>query len=156
MRPEERATARRILDNRLNLLRESEALACPPRGWIRAIREALGMTTSQLAGRLGVVQSRVPALEQSEAKKTVTLASLEKAANALDCRLVYALVPRRPLEDLVEERARHKAKQWLESTSHSMALEAQSVADADEEEQLKRLTRQLIEKAGSELWDGDE
>src|SRR6056297_2717580 len=105
MRPEERITARRILDNRLTSLRDSDAPARPPRGWIRAIREALGMTTSQLAARLGVVQSRVPALEQAEAKKTVTLASLEKAANAMDCRLVYALVPRKPLEELVEERA---------------------------------------------------
>lgn len=156
MRSEERATARRALDNRLNSVRDPEFVARPPRGWIRAIREALGMTTSQLAERLGVVQSRVPALEQSEAKKTVTLASLEKAAHALDCRLVYALVPRKPLEELVKDRARIKAKQRLASTRHSMALEAQSVAETDEIEQLKRLTRQLIEKSGSELWEGDE
>jgi predicted DNA-binding mobile mystery protein A len=111
------------------------------------------MTSSQLAERLGVVQSRVPALEQAEARKTVTLASLEKAAHAMDCRLVYALVPRKPLEELVEDRARLKAKKRLASTSHSMALEAQSVAEADEQEQLKRLTRQLLEKAGSDLWE---
>jgi predicted DNA-binding mobile mystery protein A len=155
MRPDERATARRILDNRLKYLRDSGALDRPPRGWVKAIREALGMTTSQLAERLGVVQSRVPALEQAEAKKTVTLASLEKAANAMDCRLVYALVPRNSLENLVEDHARRKAKHRLQSISHSMALEAQSVAEADAEEQLKRLTRQLIEKAGSELWEED-
>ncbi len=156
MRPEERATARRTLDNRLTSLRDPEILTRPPRGWIKAIREALGMTTAQLAERLGVVQSRVPALEQAEARKAVTLASLEKAAHALDCRLVYALVPRKPLEELVQDRARRKAKHRLESTSHSMALEAQSVSEADTEEQFKRLTRQLIDKAGSELWEEDE
>lgn len=153
MRSEDRATARRKVDERLNSVRNSEAFARPPRGWIRAIRDALGMTSSQLAERLGVVQSRVPALEQAEARKTVTLASLEKAAHAMDCRLVYALVPRKPLEELVEDRARLKAKKRLASTSHSMALEAQSVAEADEQEQLKRLTRQLLEKAGSDLWE---
>lgn len=156
MRAEERTTARRTLDSRLSVLKDSDAFARPPRGWIRAIREALGMTTSQLAERLGVVQSRVPALEQSEAKKSVTLASLEKAANAMDCRLVYALVPRKTLEELVENRADHKARQRLASIRHTMALEAQSVSETDEEEQLKRLTRQLIERAGSELWEEDE
>ncbi|VAX03953.1 hypothetical protein MNBD_GAMMA20-319, partial [hydrothermal vent metagenome] len=95
MRPKERAVARRQLDKRLNLLRDSESFVRPSRGWIKAIREALGMTTTQLAKRLGVVQSRTVAIEQAEAKGSITLNSLEKAANALDCRLVYALVPRK-------------------------------------------------------------
>ena len=84
MRPQERATARRQLDKRLITINKSDALARPPRGWVKAIREALGMTTAQLANRLGVVQSRVIAIEQSEAKGTITLNSLEKAAQALD------------------------------------------------------------------------
>ncbi len=113
------------------------------------------MTTTQLAKRLGVVQSRAVAIEQAEAKGTITLNSLEKAANALDCRLVYALVPRKPLDELVSERAERLAKKRLRSTSHSMALEAQSVKVADEQEQLKRMIERLIEKAGSELWEED-
>lgn len=156
MRPEDRAAARRNLDKRLNTLRHSEAVSRPPRGWIRAIREALGMTTSQLAKRLGVVQSRVTAIEKAEAKQTLTLASLEKAAHALDCRLVYALVPGEPLEERVEGRARLKARKRLESTSHSMVLEAQGVAEADEQQQLKRMVQRLLDKAGSELWEDDE
>ncbi len=84
------------------MLHNTELFARPSRGWLKAIREALGMTTAQLGQRLGVVQSRVVAIEQAEAKGTVTLNSLEKAAQALDCRLVYALVPRQSLEDAVE------------------------------------------------------
>lgn len=113
------------------------------------------MTASQLAERLGVVQSRVTAVEQAEAKHALTLASLEKAAHALDCRLVYALVPRKPLEELVEDRARLKARKRLEATSHSMALEAQGVAEAEQEEQLKRMVQRLLDKAGSELWEDE-
>ncbi len=152
MRPEDRAAARRSLDKRLNILRDSEALSRPPRGWIRAIREALGMTATQLAERLGVVQSRVTAIEHAEAKQTLTLASLEKAAHALDCRLVYALVPRKPLVERVEDRAHLKARKRLESTRHSMALEAQGVDEAGEQEQLKRMVQRLLDNAGSELW----
>jgi len=156
MKPDEAITARRMLDRKLASLRDSGSPAAPPRGWIRAIREALGMTTGQLARRMGVVQSRIPALEKAEARHAVTLASLEKAAHALDCRLVYALVPRAPLHELVNERARGKAERALAETRHSMELEAQQVDRDDEREQLERLVRQLAEHGGSALWDDDQ
>ncbi len=153
MRPKDRASARRQLDKRLTKLQNAALFARPPRGWIKAIREALGMTTAQLAKRLGVVQSRVVAIEQAEVKGAITLNSLEKAAQAMDCRLVYALVPRMPLEEIVTERAERLAKKRLESTRHSMALEAQSIEAADEQEQLKRMVQSLLDKPGSELWE---
>jgi len=155
MRPEDRATARRQLDKRLSLLQNADAFVRPPRGWLKAIREALGMTTTQLAERLGVAQSRVVAIEQAETKGSITLNSLEKAAQALDCRLVYALVPKHSLEETIEHRALQVAKKRLKSASHTMALEAQGVDEADESEQLKRLVKQLIEKGGSKLWKED-
>ena len=155
MRPEDRATARRHLDKRLSLLQNGESFVRPPRGWLKAIREALGMTTGQLGQRLGVVQSRVVAIEQAEAKGTITLNSLEKAAQVLNCRLVYALVPQHSLEDTVKDRASLLAKKRLKSASHTMALEAQSVDEADEGEQFKHLIRQLVDKGGSALWEGD-
>lgn len=155
MRSQDRKTARRQLDKRLNILSYSDSLLSPSRGWIKAIREALGMTTAQLAQRIGVSQPRVVAIEKAEKNKSITLGSLERAARALDCRVVYALVPRKPLNDLVEERARAIAKQRLQSTQHSMALEAQSVDKSDEEEQLKHLSEGLIKKAGSKLWEGN-
>jgi predicted DNA-binding mobile mystery protein A len=153
MRSEDRATARRQLDKRLSLLQNAEVFARPQRGWLKAIREALGMTTAQMARRLGVAQSRAVTIEQAEASGTITLNSLEKAAQALDCRLVYVLVPKKPLEALVEDRAQALAKKRLKATAHSMALEDQSVASDDEREQLKALTRKLLEQAGSQLWD---
>lgn len=155
MRPEDRATARRQLDKRLSSLQISDAFVRPRRGWLKAIREALGMTTAQLAQRLGVAQSRVVAIEQAETKGTITLNSLEKAAQALDCRLVYALVPKHSLEETIENQALQVARKRMKSASHTMALEAQSVDKADENEQLKRLMKQLVEKGGSKLWRKD-
>ena len=153
MRSKDRETARRQLDKRLDTMRNAEAFMRPQRGWVKAIREALGMTTAQLAKRLGVSQPRVVGIEQAEAKGAITLDSLERAAHALDCRLVYALVPRKPLDALIAERASRLATTRLNSTRHSMALEAQALDANDEDEQRKRLIRQLIEQAGSELWD---
>ncbi len=153
MKPYDRHIARRQIDKRLSILRGTEALTRPPRGWIRAIREALGMTTAQLGKRMGVSQPRAFAIERAEENRTTTLETLERAARALNCRLVYALVPREPLGNLVEQRARKLAKKKLETTGHSMRLEAQGVAITDEDEQLKRLIQKLVETGGSELWE---
>lgn len=153
MRQQDRETVRRQLDKRLNAMCNAEEFTRPQRGWVKAIREALGMTTAQLAKRLGVSQPRVVGIEQAEAKGAITLDSLERAAHALDCQLVYALVPRKPLDALIAERASRLAATRLNSTRHSMALEAQALDANDEDEQRKRLIRQLIEQAGSELWD---
>lgn len=156
MRVQDRAAARRQLDKRLKAFTNPDTLARPPRGWIKAIREALGMTAEQLAARLRVSQPRVLAIEKAETTGSVTLHTLERAAQALDCRLVYALVPRQPLDALVEERAAALARKRLRSTSHTMALEAQSVVSEDEQAQLEQMTRRLLERAGPALWDDDE
>ncbi len=153
MRPNERASARRQLDKRLIPLNDAQSFARPPRGWIKAVREALGMTTAQLAKRIGVSQPRAVEIEKAEARGAITLDSLERAAQALDCRLVYALVPNKTLEELVEERARLLAEKRLASARHTMALEAQGVDMSDEQEQFKRLVRQIVEQSGSALWE---
>ncbi len=147
--------ARKQLDKRLNPLQNVDILARPPRGWIKAIREALGMTTAQLGKRLGVSQPRVLGIEKAEVSGSIKLESLERAAHALDCRLVYALVPRKPLEYLVEDRARELAKKRLRAISHSMALEDQRVDEADEQEHLERLVLKLLNQPGSALWEGE-
>jgi predicted DNA-binding mobile mystery protein A len=156
MRAQDRALARENLDKRLTQLQNVGALARPPRGWIRAIREALGMTTAQLGKRLGITQPSVVGLEKAEAGKTITLETLERAARALDCTLVYALVPREPLETLVRERVRDCARAHLRTISHSMALEDQRVDEQDERTQLERLVQELIDGRGSALWDRSE
>ncbi len=153
MRPQERATARKHLDRKLNSLRNSDALSRPPRGWIKAIREALGMTTAQLGKRMGVSQPRAATVEKAEVSGSITLGSLERAARALDCQLVYALVPRESLDALVNARARTLAKQRLDAISHSMALEDQRVSEDDERLQLERMIEKLLHAPGSKLWD---
>jgi predicted DNA-binding mobile mystery protein A len=155
MRAADRTIARKNIDNRLNFLRNSGGVARPPKGWVRAIREALGMTTAQLGRRIGVTQSRAFDIEKAEVSGKITLDSLERAAHALDCRLVYALVPREPLESLAENRALKLARNKLRYTSHSMALEDQRVTREDEERQIRELAKRLLEKPGSALWDDE-
>src|SRR5271155_4993779 len=117
------AEARRHLDERFEKLRPAKRYATPVRGWIKAIREALGMTTGQLAKRLDVKQPSVVALEHSEANGTIELATLRRVAGALDCTLVYALIPNKSLEAAVRDRARAFERRRRGPVEHSMLLE---------------------------------
>src|ERR1700722_18119995 len=121
------AHSRSRLDERFRKLGSAKRYAPPVWGWIKALRGALGMSTAQLAKRLGIKQPSVVALEQSEAKGTIELATLRRVAEALDCTLVYALVPNKPLEQTVRERARLFVGRRFEPIAHSMALEDQKV-----------------------------
>ena len=113
------------------------------------------MTTKQLGTRLGVSQPTALGFEKSEVAGSITLDSLTRVANALDCRLVYVVVPRKRLEALVEERARELARRRLPSVSHSMALEDQRVEVVDEEDQLEGAVRRLLDQPGSALWEAE-
>jgi predicted DNA-binding mobile mystery protein A len=146
-------TARRALDDRLTPLRRNEELRAPSAGWIKAIRQALGMTTAQLGRRIGVSQPRVVELEQAEANRSVTLKSLERAAEALGCRLVYALVPNEPLETRVQRHAEAVAHQHMAAAGHSMRLEDQGTAPAVEAREVTRLAAELLARRPARIWD---
>ena len=153
-REKQAALARKNLDKRFEPIRSAQ-LARPVGGWIRAIRDALGMTTRQLAQRMQVAQSRVVALEQAERHGATTLKSLREAAEALNCRLVYALVPNKPLEELVRDRAREKAfrQQW--SVGQSMLLENHSLTPKQANEELERLTEDILAEPINFLWEDE-
>jgi len=124
----------------------------PAGGWLRAVRQALGMTTRQLARSVGVTQAAVADAERSEAKGDITLTTLQRYAAALDCEVVYALVPKRPLQEVVYERADRIAQDQVARVSHSMALEDQSTSSEHSELQIAELRRKLLEGKRSRLW----
>lgn len=145
-----RKKARQRLDERLLPLKPEDQFLAPPKGWIRAIREALGMSGVQFAARLGVRPQSVEALEKSEASGSVKLETLRRAAEALDCTLVYALVPNTSLENMVRSRARAIAKRDLGRVAHTMKLEAQGTDDADLEERIEDYIRDNLNER--DLW----
>jgi predicted DNA-binding mobile mystery protein A len=143
----------RHLDKRFAALRPLAKSPRPPKGWLRAIRDALGMTTAQFARRLGVSQPRIIELEKSEVSGGVTLHTLQRAAEALGCRLVYALVPERPLAETVRDRADLVAGRQLASVEHTMRLEDQAVADKKAGKELRRRLIEDLMRRPARLWD---
>ncbi|HZZ05152.1 mobile mystery protein A [Paraburkholderia sp.] len=124
----------------------------PPRGWLKAIRESLGLTERQQAGRLGITGSTLHKSELAEAEERITLGQLRKLADGLDCELIYALVPRKPLTQVVEDRARSIALQEVSEVAHTMSLEDQRPATDRLRKQVEQRTVELLRGRWSDLW----
>lgn len=148
------ALARKNLDKKLGALRDAD-FSRPRGGWVRAIRDALGISSRQLASRMDVAQSRIVALEKAESTGSTTLKSLREAAEALDCKLVYALVPIRPLDEALRERARQKAVDQYAMVAQGMLLENQSLTVPQMNEEIERLTDEILAEPLRLLWEDE-
>ncbi len=125
----------------------------PQKGWIRAIRHALGMSAKQLANRLSVAQQAVARIEKGELEGSVTIKTMRRIAECLDCVFVYGFVPRTSLEETVARQAKYVATQRLAQASQTMSLENQALSKKENEQILSNLVDELIRTLPSTLWD---
>jgi predicted DNA-binding mobile mystery protein A len=153
MNSDQAALARKQLERRIAPLRNL-SIALPPRGWVKAIRDSLGMSARQLAARMGVAPSRVAAIEEAEVAGATTLRTLRQAAAAMNCAFVYAFVPIQPLDDIVRERATQKAREDVSRLDHTMRLESQALLASDLDAEQRRSVERLISGSLRRLWDG--
>lgn len=112
------------------------------------------MSTYQLAGRIGVSQPTLSNWERREATGAISLGSLRRVASAMECEFVYALVPRKPLRAIVEQRATQVAQQMVEQVSHSMELEGQGTSAARHRMLVRERAQSLRDGPARRLWDG--
>ena len=143
---------REQLDASLHRLSPLLDATAPPKGWIRAIRDALGMTAKQLANRLGIAQQAVARIEKEEPAGSVTIKTMRRIADCLDCVFVYGFVPRKSLEETVARQVKKVAAQRLAQASQTMSLENQALSMKENEQALSDLVDELIRKPPSNLW----
>lgn len=148
-----RSLQRKQLSEKLMKMSTAISQPRPSKGWIKAIRTALEMTSAQLAERLSVDQSQVIKLEKAEANDAITLKSLRKIANALGCELVYAIVPKTSLEVKFEQQIDLFAKRHFAELQHNMQLEKQGLSQKRQKRQLKELTTAMRKKPPKKLWE---
>ena len=125
----------------------------PKKGWIRAIRDALGMSGRQLGQRMGVSKMWVADMERLEANGATSLKTLRRAAEAMDCVLVYVMVPKTTLKDTLLNQARQKVRQDLERAAHTMALEDQALAKDEAAKATETAAASLLHKLPKTFWD---
>ncbi len=143
----------RQLDEALVPFQELRSRPGPRAGWLRTIREALGMTARQLAARTGKSQTTVLSIERNEANGTVQLDSLRNLADALDCEVVYAIVPRTSLRERLDRQACAIASKTVGRVSASMELEDQGVSEDERARQIDELAEEILRARRRDFWD---
>lgn len=111
------------------------------------------MSGRQLAERIKVEASRIPEMEKAEAYGNITLKSLRRAAEAMECELVYAFVPQSTLKTSMCAQADKVAKQNLKTVTHTMRLEDQGLSEKEDAKQLKNWVDELVKDPPRWLWD---
>lgn len=122
------------LDDRIGpLLAARKAAIRPVKGWLRTVRSALDLTQGFVAEKLQIKRQALAQMEDAEVRGAITLGSLERAANAMDCDLVYFIVPREGSAPTFSELARRHDPDFrhLRASEHSMSLEGQAVGDLE-------------------------
>ena len=153
MKPAHKRLIQEQLDTTLDRLGCMRDVKRPAKGWLRSIREALGMSGKQYARRLGVSAPWVSSLEKKELSGSVTIKTMRQAAESLDCVFVYAVVPKKRLADIVKRRAEILAKKKLGTISHSMMLEAQQLSKSEQKKAFEAEVDNLMKEMPKELWE---
>ena len=128
----------------------------PEEGWIKSMRSALAMSGAALSKRLGGHRSTVSYLERSELDGGITLKKMREVAQAMNCRFVYAIVPtggkNASIETIIDRQAEMIARGIVEDTSVHMMLEAQQLSKTENEKEIQRLKKQIIDDMPRDFW----
>jgi predicted DNA-binding mobile mystery protein A len=143
---------REQLDKKLEPLKVLSKSGMPENGWIKAIREALGMTTTDLGKKVGIDQSRISRLENSEKDGNIKLSSMQKIAQGLEMEFVYGFVTRGTLEKIVREQAHKIAMERMKRLSHTMRLELQELSNNEKERALKDMIDKILIDEPKDFW----
>ena len=147
-----RKLIREQLDAALKRFTPLRDVNAPPKGWIRAIRLALGMSAKQLALRLGVTQQAVSRVEKDEQSGSASIKTMRRIAERLDCVFVYGFVPRTSLTDTVTRRARHVAQERLERVGRTMELENQGLSSVEYNKAFADMVDEIVRTTPATLW----
>lgn len=150
-----RDTAQRQYIKLLNrAAQQLHGLPAAREGWIARFRNALGISGPQLARRAGVTKAAIYQAERNEKEGAISLKQLEKLADAMGGRLVYAIVPKEGrIEDVVSEQAHRKAEAIIRRASAHMALEKQALTSKQLNEEITRLADELMRDSPPDFWD---
>jgi predicted DNA-binding mobile mystery protein A len=129
----------------------------PREGWIKTVRSALAMSGAALSKRLGGHRTTVSYLERSELDGGITLKKMQEVAEAMHCRFVYAIVPaggkNESIEMIIEQQAETIAHGIVEDASVHMMLEAQQLSTAENEKEVQRLKKQIVDNMPRDFWE---
>jgi predicted DNA-binding mobile mystery protein A len=144
--------AQKHYKNKVGDVMSSQVPSVPPEGWVRTIRKALEMSGAQLAATLSMSRNRVSVLERREVSGDITLNQLRHLAQALDADLVYAIVPKRTADEVLNSRAQELAQQQVDTVNQNMFLEQQQLSATEQAESVAMVAKNIRASGGRVMW----
>ena len=142
------------LNEKMDQLNGMQHVIVPPIGWIKAIRNGIGMSMEQLGKKLSITKQGVMDIEKREKEGAITIKSMQEIGKAMDTQFVYGFVPKAgSLEQMIEYRALEIASKIVERTSTTMKLEDQANSKERIEKAIKERATEIINKTPKILWD---
>ena len=120
--------------------KQLQSIQKPSEGWLSVIRKALGMSGAEVA-------------ERNERQGAITINQMHKLADAMGGRLVYAIVPDGSVDEMIRTQALQKAEARIRRASAHMALEKQSLSDAQTKQRIEELAEELARDMPPDFWD---
>ena len=152
----DKKVAREQLDKKLDSLKTFATSGIPQQGWIKTVREALGLSARQLGEKAGIDQSRISRLENAEKDGSLKLSSLQKVAKGLNMRFIYGFVSENTLEEMVRSQARKIALRRLKQLNNTMRLEKQELSDEEQKKALEDMIEKILVDQPKDFWDGSD
>jgi len=146
-------TSREQLDKKLMPLKDLATLGIPKQGWIRTIREALGMSSAQLGKKAGLGQPRISRLEKAEITGNLKVSSFQKIAKAFGMRFIYGFVSDSSLEDMVRKQAEKIVLRRMARLDRTMQLEQQGLSDEEKKKAVEGMIDKFLMENVKGLWD---
>ena len=142
------------LNEKMLQLSGMQHVIVPPIGWIKAIRNGIGMSMEQLGKKLSITKQGVMDIEKREKEGAITIKSMQEIAKAINMQFVYGFIPDAgSLDQMIEMRALEMAKTIVQRTSTTMKLEDQVNSKERIEKAIKERAAEIINKTPKILWD---
>ncbi len=127
-------------------------LKTPKKGWIKEVRESLGMSMKDLADRLGTIKQRIERIEKDEVASKVSLETMKKTAEAMNCDFIYFVVPKNSLEETLKDQGLKAAQKILKQVGKTMALEAQTTSTLSQKKLVENLAQEMLLNEDRKIW----
>ena len=129
-----------------------DSIQKPSEGWLATLRKALGMSGAEVAAQMNVSRNAVYQAERNERDGAITINQMQKIAEAMGGRFVYAIVPDGSVDDVIRAQAQRIAEARIRRASAHMALEKQSLSSAQTDQRIEELAEELARTIPPDFW----
>ncbi len=142
------------LDRMIKPIVEAGDFAMPERGWINLIRNTINISEEQFSDRLKLNRGGIFSLERSEKDGSISIDTLSEVAEALEMKLIYAIIPKDgTLDQFISRKAKTLATQIVLDSDPTIKIDRNGEYAEDVVESIESLATDIKRELRKSLWE---